>query len=142
MTDITGTELAHYGKKGMKWGVRKAENAANRLTAESKGYSKEQYAQDQKQFLAGGAKRVANKVAAGQDISKARAEEYAKSFAVGAAILATPKIANITMSALRTAANNREVAAGAKAAAKVLADTRGLTAYSTMALKFVNGVWQ
>lgn len=66
-------ELAHYGVKGMKWGVRK-----DRQTAKNKrnaNYTKEQRNRDHNEFGRAGVKRINQRMNKGMGVKKARAKE-------------------------------------------------------------------
>jgi len=59
-------ELAHYGVKGMKWGVRKSENAS------SSNYSDSDRRLDAGEFGRGGARRIGKRVNSGKSLAEAR----------------------------------------------------------------------
>uniref|UniRef100_A0AAU7GZJ8 Uncharacterized protein n=1 Tax=Streptomyces phage Scarif TaxID=3158858 RepID=A0AAU7GZJ8_9CAUD len=63
-------ELMHYGVKGMKWGVRRAER-----DAPSKRYSAANRAKDSKTYGQRGVKRINRRLNKGQTLKKARARE-------------------------------------------------------------------
>lgn len=65
-------ELVHYGVKGMKWGVRRAEkNAAN------SSYTQGMRSKDTRLYGAGGVKRINRRMNKGIDATKARKKERA-----------------------------------------------------------------
>lgn len=179
MTDNIDDFLAHYGVKGMKWGVRKAasgvvnagtsvkagvkdavqrskekravvkaERKANFEKARDAGYSARMRNQDLSDMGKKGVLRVEKRIANGEKINMARFKESvastARGFAVGSAILATPVAIGATSRGLSNLASNINAKRGAEAAAKLLADSKGLTSYSTVALAFnaTNGVWE
>jgi hypothetical protein len=160
MSDNVDDFLAHYGVKGMKWGVTRAaggvKSAAGKIKAKSKakkaqrkenadkareaGYTKFQKGNDLQNVGTGGVRKIEKRIANGETIRAARAKEYAsstaKGLAVGAAILAAP----IALVALDKGAANLAASVNAKrgaaAAAKLLSDEKGLTSYKTIALAF------
>lgn len=183
MTDNIDDFLAHYGVKGMKWGVRKAasgvasgaasagssikagvkdavqrskekrqvvkaERKANFEKAREAGYSARMRNKDLGEIGKKGVLRVEKRIANGEKINMARFKESvastARGFAVGSAILATPVAIGATSRGLSNLASNINAKRGAEAAAKLLADSKGLTSYSTVALAFnaTNGVWE
>jgi hypothetical protein len=86
------SELAHYGVKGMKWGVRRAElNAPNQqYTAGSRAYDKTQHGKR-------GVKRINRRLNQGKTLDQARTAERRRNarqrVAVGVGILFGPEIA-------------------------------------------------
>lgn len=62
-------ELAHFGVKGMKWGVRKAPEQQNRR------YGAEKRESDQRHYGKGGVKRINRRLNKGQSYRKAVAKE-------------------------------------------------------------------
>lgn len=82
------SELVHYGVKGMRWGVRRADNA---------DYSQSQRAYDKKQYGKGAVRRINKRMNKGSDIQKARNQERSfrakRRTAVGLGILFGPEIA-------------------------------------------------
>jgi len=77
-------ELAHYGVKGMKWGVRKAvsdrlETRAKTkaaLNKPNKDYNRNMRRYDRNNFGNGGVKRINRRMNEGQDLKTARKNEY------------------------------------------------------------------
>jgi hypothetical protein len=159
--------LAHYGVEGMRWGVRKAEEkiqgAVNRVkdkkaaakelykknaaAAKAAGYTAKKRRVDFENMDLNSVRRIENRIANGESVGKARTKEYAlgtaKGLAIGAGILAAafgPAIAKRNLIGLATSVQARR---GAKAAADLFANSKGLTSYSTVALNFdkVRGVW-
>ena len=152
--------LAHFGVKGMKWGVSRAsgsvksaigkrrekkaavrkEREQNRDAAANAGYSSKQRRADFENLGRGGMRRVEKRIASGESIRAARTKEYAsstaKGLAVGAAILGTPIAISATSRGLSNLASSINAKRGAEAAAKLLADSKGLTSYKTIALAF------
>lgn len=178
MSDNVDDFLAHYGVKGMKWGVRKAasgissagrsvsagvrdavqrsrerrevvlkERIANRDAARERGYTPGMREKDYRDLGRRGMRRVEKRIANGESIRTARLKEHAattaRGFAVGTAILATPIAIGAASRGLSSLASNINAKRGAQAAAKLLADTRGLTPYKTVALSFdaTKGSW-
>lgn len=152
--------LTHYGVKGMKWGVSRArdsmksaagkrrekkaavlkERVQNRDAATNAGYSRGQRRSDFENLGRGGMRRIEKRIASGESIGSARTKEYAsstaKGLAVGAAILGTPKVIGAASRGLSGVATKINAKRGAEAAAKLLADSKGLTSYKTVALAF------
>lgn len=109
-----GDEVKHAGVKGMKWGVRKdAVAVAFKKSSE--------LTEDQRR------KRLA-----------------AQAILTGglALYVGSPALKRTALSVLQSAAAKKVAADGAKFAASMLADSRGLTSYSTIGLKLVDGVWK
>lgn len=138
--NATDDFLAHYGVKGMKWGQRREAKAAEikqlRKDASDKGYSAKKQNFDKDMLGHRASRRVARRVVAGEKIGSARAKEYARSIAVTTAILAAPAALSATSRGLSSLAGNINAKRGAAEAAKLLADTRGLTPYKTVALAY------
>lgn len=136
--------LAHYGVRGMKWGQRrravKAERVENRDKAAASGYSPSSRFGDYKNIGIRGVRKIEKRIAGGESIRAARTKEYASSMArglaVAAAIIATPIAIGAASRGLTNVSHNINAKRGAAAAATILADTRGLTPYSTVALAF------
>lgn len=143
--------LAHYGVKGMKWGQRraavKAERAENTKKARMKGYSRDQKDLDTVVLGRSTVRRIEKRIAAGEDLKKVRSSEElkhtAKNLAVAVAVLATPKLMSLGTKALVNAAASKQAKDGAKAAADLFANSKGITSYETIALAFdgSRGVW-
>lgn len=71
--------LAHYGILGMKWGVRRYQNADGSLTAAGKKrYSDEQRHRDEKIYGKKAARRIEEKVNRGESIQGARHDEVVR----------------------------------------------------------------
>lgn len=123
-------------KNKAKRAAVKAERAENYRVAKEAGYSDSKRLIDQQNVGKKGTRRIAKGIVKGDSVGKARAKEYASSTAkglgVGAAILATPVIlSSIAVGALAVSQKR-----GAAAAANLLADSKGLTSYATVALSF------
>ncbi len=170
--------LAHYGVKGMKWGVSraasgvssagssvrstvkdavnrqreknavtKAERKANFEGAREAGYSPRMRAEDLNDVGLRGTRRIEKRIAAGERIGMARFKETAAStargLAIGTAVLGTPIAIGATSVGLSNLASSINAKRGAAAAATLLADTKGLTSYKTVALSYnaAKGMW-
>lgn len=140
--------LAHFGVRGMKWGVRRATPRPESLSRGQDKYNAQQHGKR-------GAERIRQRVAGGMDLKTAREAEHirnqkqAKAVVYGAlaayaAVRIAPVVKKYTMAALETAANQRMAAAGAKAAAEAFSNSRGITNYSTINLAFngAKGLWE
>lgn len=179
MADEIDDFLAHYGVKGMKWGVnkaasgisavgssinagvkdavqrskekrdvKKAERKANFDAAQAAGYSSKMRARDIQDVGKRGVRRIEKRIANGERINRARFKESAAStargFAVGAAILATPIAVGAASEGLSSLSKHINAKRGAEAAAKLFADSKGLTSYKTVSLAFnaATGAWE
>jgi len=92
------SELTHYGVKGMKWGVRRAE--ANKPNA---GYSTSDRRKDAVRFKAGGVKRINRRMNQGADLRTARKKEGQRTLMKAAAVVAlynSPRAINATLNAV------------------------------------------
>jgi len=95
-------ELAHYGVKGMKWGVRRAENKA----ADAKfheGYSKNDRIADALRYPAGSVKRINRRMHKGSTLREARKKEGQRTLMKAAAIVAlynSPRAIGATLNAV------------------------------------------
>lgn len=160
MTDDVDDFLAHYGVLGMHWGQHKVvENykekrvAANELykknaaAARAAGYQPKHRRADLANMKLDGVRRVEKRIAGGESVGKARAKEYAagtgRGLAIGAGLFAVLFGPGMAKFGLKNLAGHLRVRQGAKAAANLFADNKGLTSYSTVALAFdkVKGVW-
>lgn len=77
MTDRSPSpdELAHYGVKGMKWGVRRSPAEKARLNKPNPNYSKSQRNYDRKNFSTKAVVRINRRMNQGQDLKTARKNE-------------------------------------------------------------------
>lgn len=159
MTDVD-LFLAHYGVKGMRWGVTrardsiksavkrgkekraavKAERKAISKAAAAAGYTTRQRTIDFQDVGRKGVRKIEKRIADGEKINVARfkvqAATTAKGLAVGTAILAGPVA---LIAADRGAANlaaTINAKRGAEAARQLFADEKGLMSYATVALSF------
>ncbi len=135
-------ELQHYGVKGMKWGQHKAE------VPEAKGYSKADRQLDHVKLGKGSVRRINKRMALkGQDLETARKNE--KKFKrnrrlaiVGAYLVLNnaPMIFGAAQNGLNGAAvkyvSKKTAASGAKAAATMFSDARGIGATKVVNLAF------
>jgi hypothetical protein len=166
MADNVDEFLAHYGVLGMQWGKRKAkepkqtraqkkkavaaERKANQQAARKAGYTPTMRIDDMSQVYLNGVRRIEKNVANGKSVAAARVQEYSRATAVGlgigASLLAlrlSPMLLRKANVGLSTLASNINAKRGAKAAADLFANNKGLTSYSTVALAFdkAKGVW-
>lgn len=172
MTDNVDDFLKHYGVKGMRWGVSKAANGissgvrkavqknkkkreavkadreATSESAKAAGYHPRMRKLDLDDIGKRGVRRVEKRIANGEGITSARIKEHAgktaRGMAAGAAIIATPFMLNSMSRGLSTLAKNIDAKRGAEVARNLLADSRGLTSYQTVALSFnaAKGIWE
>jgi hypothetical protein len=128
--------------------VKKAERKANSEAARAAGYSDAMRNKDYNDVGNRGVRRIEKRIANGDRVGVARFKEAAgataRGFAVGTAILATPIALGATSQGLSNLASSINAKRGAAAAAKLLADSKGLTSYKTVALSFnaLNGAWE
>lgn len=153
------TELTHYGVPGMKWGVRRSQatldRKAGRKALSDKNYNKSQRTADKRSYGKLGVKRIEKRVGKGRSVQSARRREVGARIATG---LIAGTVANVTLNAIanpdavrtlgnavlkdadralrnRVARQNASFAAeGAKAAASIFSDSRGLTSLNTISL--------
>lgn len=144
--------LAHYGVPGMKWGQRraaiKADRKANFESAKEKGYTNKQRQEDLHDMGTRGVRRVEKRIAGGEKINVARFKEFARTKAQGAAfvtaLIGGTAAVGAASRGLSSLASNINAKRGAAAAATMLADSRGLTSYSTFGMAFnaATGTWR
>lgn len=145
--------LAHYGVKGMQWGKRKTE------TPQAEGYSRGQRTYDSQAYGRKHSKMVNQGMLDGKDIKTSRADAHKvtqkrnKKIAttvIGAYVVA--QFAPIILASVAPSLNrglynldkkagdvafNAFAKDGMKKAATILADSRGLTSYETIAGEFL-----
>lgn len=106
-------ELAHFGVKGMRWGVRRADKTPEK---QNRSYKKHNRESDQRAFGKGGVKRINRRMNKGNTYRKALAKEVGvhivKSTAITAGTLAVtsmlPVVGGMAVGAVnRRAATNR-----------------------------------
>lgn len=141
--------LTHFGVKGMKWGVRKKQEQPLHSS-----YSKTQYESDRLKVGRGGANRINEKLHAGVDHETALKNEKsslkkkqrlvaAGALTAYAAIRLAPMFLHALNMGLLQLAGNKITSNGAKAAANIFADSKGIPSYSTVSLDFnsATGIW-
>lgn len=153
MSDEVDDFLAHYGIPGMKWGKRKA------ATPQAEGYSKGQRTYDTQAYGRKHSKNVNQAMLDGKDIKTARSEAHkitqkrntkVATAVIGAYVVlhfapailtaAAPSIDRGLMNLDKKAGDiafNAFAKDGMKKAANILADSRGLTNYETIAGEFL-----
>jgi hypothetical protein len=132
--------LLHYGVKGMQWGVKRAHPS----------YSSTQQHADRKQFGKRGAKRINRRLKRGHDHDRAVQIEKRNRIIKRAALIsygayAAHKIVTVAApTILGYIAGHKLAAAGAKAAADVLANSHGLPGGGFINLSFnaAKNVWE
>lgn len=95
---MTSEDVLHSGVKGMKWGVRRAEN-----NKRNSGYSSKERTKDSLRFTSGGIKRINKRMNKGADLKTARRKEGQRTALKAAAIVAiynSPKIIDATLNAV------------------------------------------
>lgn len=146
-SSVSNTVRDAVNKQREKNATTKAERKANFEAARNAGYSARMRAQDLGEVGRKGTYRIEKRIANGERIGTARFKESmastARGFAVGSAILATPIAIGATSVGLSNLASSINAKRGAAAAATLLADTKGLTSYKTVALSYnaAKGMW-
>lgn len=146
LPDMTPEQaLEHFGVKGMHWGQRRVveTNSSGRLKGGSRTYTYGQRTVDGLRYGSSGQLRISDAMSKGKTLEKARKEEskkLRKKLLVAGAIYAGVLLATHGPRALQSIANNvvnkRTAAAGARAAANLLADTRGIGAHKIVDLGY------
>lgn len=112
-------ELVHYGVKGMKWGVRRAE--ANKSNS---GYSQYHQTQDKKLVGRGGVKKINRRMNKGETHENARKSvlrnRAMKRIALGGALYAAPRILALADQTSGSIAQRAQTKRGQAAAAAVM----------------------
>lgn len=153
--------LAHAGVKGMKWGKRKArvKTSRSQRKAENKamdstlapGNSRNRNAYDRAKWGTTAARNINRRMHKGETYESAKKSERNKALGKTAAVAATllainkygPTVVDKIFDGVGNANQAAAAAKGAKAAANIFADSRGLTSYSTIALsQSPEGVWR
>ena len=143
MTDV----VEHFGVKGMHWGVRKAKPESPRAS----GYSDEAYVQDKRKFGDRGVRRINERMHNGTDYASARKAEVKRRrnqkllFAGGylAARMLLVYGPTLAQAGAQAYVGSKHAAAGAKAAANLFSDARGIGAHKIVDLGFnaATNVW-
>lgn len=89
---MSSGELAHYGVKGMKWGVRRAEKKAA-LNAPNKRYGQGARSQDKSLYGNHGVKRINRRMNKGKSLKKARSAEMRLQVGAGVAAIGAYHVA-------------------------------------------------
>jgi hypothetical protein len=124
MTQETATpnELAHYGVKGMKWGVKKADPNDN----PSPKYSVQQRRKDLRDHGKRGVKRINRRLNKGQTLKKARGRETLRNTLQSASVVGALYAANFVRLAGPMVMQSIAVRAQTKRGEAALADSMGL----------------
>lgn len=141
------TDISHYGVPGMKWGVRKSEAELAKEQKRRESYTSKQRSKDRAEVGKRGVKRIENRVAKGKTLTKARRAEAGRKMVTEMLMGATAAVVlnPVTLGAAAVAGdqllrkrvgkqNAKFAAAGAKRAADILSDKRGLTTLNTISL--------
>lgn len=89
------SELQHYGVKGMKWGVRRAEKRAAKKARDEPNstYSSSQRSADQDTYGKRGVKRINRRMNAGKTRNQAQTAELGREVAIGLLATVVPYVA-------------------------------------------------
>lgn len=150
-------ELFHYGVKGMKWGVRRESRASR--DAPNENYTSRQRAGDRNAHGKRYEKRVNREMNKGSDLKTARkkvrdSREKRKTTMTNALVVASAaayigyvysnEIMHLAAIAGKNVQNKRQTRAGAREAAAIFSDDRGIANYSTVQLQFnkTKNLWE
>lgn len=143
--------LAHFGIKGMRWGHHKAEAAARAALPVSKNYGVRNYSYDRQKFGQKGADRINEHMHNGMDYRTARKTEQRRQIKKRLIIAGSAYAAAMLVTHGPTLAQNlangyvgkKNAAAASRAAANLLADSRGIGNHKIVDLGFnaATGVW-
>lgn len=138
-TPSRAEEILHYGVKGMQWGVKKAHPS----------YSGDSQREDRKKFGKRGVKRINRNIHRGatrDDAIEFEKSRRLKVRVIGGLVVANAlyTAANLALPSLQNAANARVASSGARAAANVMANKRGLPGGGFVNLTYnaAKNVWE
>lgn len=116
-----GSEIAHYGVKGMHWGVRKKHN-----DAPNPRYSERRRAEDKQIYGKGGVKRINRRMNKGQKLAKAQQREAWRTLGRGAMAVGAVTAARIVLANKDVIAQHVAVKAETKRGQAAAANAMGL----------------
>ncbi len=112
----TSDDLAHYGVKGMRWGVRRAEANPD--------YSQENRSADKKQFGRSGVRKINKRLNKGESYQKARKSvmrnRAMRNLAIAGALYAAPQILEIAEKTSGSIAQRAQTKRGEAAVADLM----------------------
>lgn len=139
--------LEHYGVKGMKWGKRNSKSSVELAD----GYSKGQHRTDTEAFGKKRAAKINKRVAGGMDLKTARKKagrsrdaatlvKFGAAYVGALAVMNAPYLMDRASVGVNTATLHRQQQnrkkAGAKVAADLFSDSRGIGNYPTVRLNY------
>lgn len=116
-----GSEIAHYGVKGMKWGVRKKHD-----DSPNPRYSERRRAEDRQIYGKGGVKRINRRMNKGQKLHKAQQNEAWRSIGKAAIAIGSVQAARIVLANKDVIAQHIAVKAETKRGQAAAANVMGL----------------
>lgn len=136
---ISSSDLAHFGVKGMKWGVR---NAHPKFTQDRQDEARDRFGKR-------GARRINKRIHKGKTVEGAFKSERRRQIAkrIALTLWASMILKNLAVQygsvPLHSAMASKWASNGAKEAADILA-SRGITNYQTinLAMNSATGIWE
>lgn len=116
-----GSEISHYGVKGMHWGVRKQHD-----DSPNPRYSARRQAEDQQIYGKGGVKRINRRMNKGQKLAKAQQREAWRSLGKGAIAVGAIQAARIALANKDVIAQHIAVKAETERGRSAAANAMGL----------------
>lgn len=116
-----GSEVTHYGVKGMHWGVRKQHN-----DSPNPRYSERRRAEDKQIYGKGGVKRINRRMNSGMKLYKAQQREAWRSLGKGAMAVGAVQAARIALANKDVIAQHIAVRAETKRGQAAAANAMGL----------------